>query len=72
MVELLTYMIIPEYDLLFTILNAGNINHGDPQGLKFYPQATKYNDKEADKLYISVSNAKDIIYHFLILANKYG
>ena len=50
----------------------GNINNGDPQGLKLYIQATKGIEKEADKLDISVPNAKDIIDHFLILANKYG
>ena len=29
-------------------------------------------DKEADKLDISVSNSKDIIDHYLSLAEKYG
>ena len=32
----------------------GNINPGDPTGLKLYLQATKDIDKEIDKLYISV------------------
>ena len=49
-----------------------NINPGDPKGLKLYLQETKDIDKEADKLDISVSNAKDIIDHFLSIANKYG
>ena len=48
------------------------INPGDPTGLKLYLQATKEIDKEADKLDISVSNAKDIIDDFLSLDNKYG
>ena len=30
----------------------GNINHGDPTGIKLYLQATKDIDKETDKLYI--------------------
>ena len=49
----------------------GSINPGDPQGIKNYLQATNVIDKEADKLDISVSNDKDIIDHFLSLANKY-
>ena len=49
----------------------GNINPGDPQGIKLYLQATKDIDKEADELDISVSNAKDIIDHFISIANKY-
>ena len=49
-----------------------NINPGDPKGLKLYLQETKDIDKEADKWDISVSNAKDIIDHFLSIANKYG
>ena len=49
----------------------GNINTGYPTGLKIYPQATKYIDKESDKLDISVSNSNDIIYHFISLAEKY-
>ena len=49
-----------------------NINPGDPKGLKLYLQETKDIDKEADKLDISVSNAKDIIDHFLSIASKYG
>ena len=50
----------------------GNLNPGDPQGIKLYLQATKEIYKESDKLDISVFNAKDIIYHFLSKANKYG
>ena len=48
------------------------INPGYPTGLKLYRQAKKEMDKETDKLYISVSNAKDIIHHFLSWTNKYG
>ena len=40
-------------------------------GIKLYILATKEIYKEADKLDISVSNVKDIIYNFLSLANKY-
>ena len=50
----------------------GEINPGGPQGVKLYLQGTKYIYKEGDKLNISVSNAKDIIYHFISLSNKYG
>ena len=49
-----------------------NINSGDPQGIKPYLQERKDIDKEADKLDISISNAKDIIDNFLGLVNKYG
>ena len=49
----------------------GNINPGYPQGLKLYLQETKDIDKESEKLDISVSNTKDVIYHFFSLANKY-
>ena len=41
-------------------------------GPKIYLQATNEVDKESDKLDISVSNVKDIIYDFLSLCNKYG
>ena len=41
-------------------------------GLKLYLQATKKIDKETEKSYISVSNAKDIVDKFLSLANKYS
>ena len=41
-------------------------------GLKLYLKSKIYIDKEADKLDISVLNAKDIIDHFLSLSNKYG
>ena len=47
-----------------------NIYYGDPQGLKLYLQAKKEIYKEAEKLYISVSNAKDIIDHFISLAKN--
>ena len=50
----------------------GNTNTGYPQGLKLYLWATKEIDKEAEKLDISVSNAKYIIDHFPSLAKKYG
>ena len=50
----------------------GNINPGDPKGIKLYIQAAKDIYKGTDKLYISVSNTKDILYHFLSLPNKYG
>ena len=50
----------------------GNINPGDPQELKLYIQATQEIDNEADKLDISVSNAKGVIDQFLIISNKYG
>ena len=50
----------------------GNISTGYPKGIKLHLQATKEIDKETGKLDISVSNSKDIIYHFLSLANKYG
>ena len=49
-----------------------NISPGDSQGLKLYLRATNEVDKESDKLDISVSNVKDIIYHFLSLVKKYG
>ena len=48
------------------------INLRYPHGLKLYLKSTKEIDKESDKLDISVSNAKDIIYCFLCLAKKYG
>ena len=59
----LNYVIIPF---------EGNINPGDPQGLRLYLQSTKEVDKEYDKLDISFSNAKNSIHHFLSLSNKYG
>ena len=49
-----------------------NINIGYSQGIKIYLQATKYIDKESEKLYIPVSNSKDITYNFLSLDKKYG
>ena len=45
----------------------GNRNTGYLQGIKLYLQATKEIDTEADKLDISVSNAKYIIDSFLSL-----
>ena len=50
----------------------GNINPWDPTDLKLYIQGTKQIDKETYKLYISVSNFKDIVDHFLSLDNKCG
>ena len=50
----------------------GDINPGDPQGLKLYLQSTKEIFEEVEKLDIPVSNAKDIIDYFLSLSNKYG
>ena len=44
----------------------GKLNTGDPQVIKFYRQAKKEIDKESNKLDIPVSNAKDIVDHFLI------
>ena len=44
----------------------GNINIGYPQGLIIHLRDTMYIDKEAEKLDISVFNAKDIIYHFSV------
>ena len=40
-------------------------------GIKLYILATKEIYKEADKLDISVSNVKYIIYHFLSITKKY-
>ena len=42
----------------------GNTNTGYPQGIKLYLQSTKKIDKEYDKLDVSFSNDKYIIYHF--------
>ena len=41
-------------------------------GIKLYLQATNDINKETDKLDISASNYKDIVHHFLSLAEKYG
>ena len=49
-----------------------NRNPGDPTGIKLYLQSSKEIYKETDKIDISVSNAKYIMYHFLSLAQKYG
>ena len=49
----------------------GNIDSRYPQGIKIYLQATKEIDSKSDKLYILVSNAKDILDDFLSLKNKY-
>ena len=38
----------------------GNINTGDPMGIKLDLQVTKEIDKETDKLDISVSNTNEI------------
>ena len=50
----------------------GSVDTGYPKGIKINFQATKEIDKDADKLDISVSNSKYIIYNFLSVANKYG
>ena len=50
----------------------GNMNPVYQQGIKLYLQTTKYIDNEDEKLDILVSNAEDIIYYFLIIANKYS
>ena len=44
----------------------------EPHGIKLYPWETREIEKESDEIDISVSKAKDIIDHFLSLANKYG
>ena len=49
----------------------GNIITEDPQGIKLYIQAKKEIYKKCNKLDISFSNAKYIIYHFISLAKKY-
>ena len=49
----------------------GTINTLYPQVIKTHPQSTKEVYKEAYKLDISVSNAKDIIDHFLSPSEKY-
>ena len=56
-------------DVLITF--EGNINPGDLMGTKLYLQATKEIDKDTYKLDISISNVKDIVDQFLVLANKY-
>ena len=50
----------------------GNINPVDPQWIKLHIKATEEIYKEVYKLDLSVSNAKEIIYNFIILSNKYG
>ena len=47
-------------------------NHREPQEIKLYIQAKIEIYKEADKLYITVSNTKAIIDPFLSLENKYS
>ena len=49
-----------------------NTNPGKPTDIKLSLQATKQIDKEYEKLDISFSNAKDIIYHFLSISIKCG
>ena len=49
----------------------GNINLGDPTGIKLYLQTIKEIDKETEKRDISDSNDKDILDTFISLANKY-
>ena len=48
----------------------GNINPGYMQELKMYLKLKKDKDKEAEKKDVSVSNSKDIIDHFLIIAKN--
>ena len=48
-----------------------NIYPGDPIRIKLYLQATKEIDKDTYKIDISISNVKDIVDQFLVLANKY-
>ena len=50
----------------------GKINPRYSKVLKLYLQAKKEKEKEADKLYITVSNDEYIVYQLLIMANKYG
>ena len=50
----------------------GNINTVDTKGVNIYLRATKEIYMEAERLDISVSNAKYIIDHFISIANKYG
>ena len=50
----------------------GNIHTRDSYGVKLYLIATRYIEKETDKLYITVKNTKDIVKHFLRLENKCG
>ena len=50
----------------------GSINTGDPAGIKIHLQENKEINKESDKLDISALNSKDIMDHFLSLANKCG
>ena len=49
-----------------------NINHKEPQGLKYYIQKTKGVEKEADELDTWIWISKVNIDHLLILTNKYG
>ena len=44
----------------------GNTHTGDEMGLKLSLLETNEIDKENDKLYISVSDSKDIIDHFSV------
>ena len=53
------------------IPSKGKINPGNTQGFKINLQETNYIYKESYTLYISVSNTKHIIDHFLSLSKKY-
>ena len=50
----------------------GKTNTGYPQGPQIYIQEKRYKENKYDKLDISVSNAKDIIDHFISIDNKHG
>ena len=63
------YMNVPVVNYVLNPFE-GNINTGYPQGIKIYLQATKEIGKRDDKLDISVSNVKDIIYHFISLTKN--
>ena len=64
-------MASPQVNYLL-IPSEGNINPREPQVIKIYLQAAREIEKETESLDISLSNAKDIINHFLSPANKYG
>ena len=49
----------------------GNINTGYLKEIKLYLQEIKGIYKESDKLYISISNDKYVIDHFISLVKKY-
>ena len=63
------YMNVPVVNYVLNPFE-GNINTGYPQEIKIYLQATKAIGKRDDKLDISVSNVKDIIYHLISLTKN--